>query len=227
MSSIIQTIKNINKKTFIIIFIIILATIISIGLAFNVTRPYHINSVRSQSKNPGVLDIAWKDDEDDVVYTVYWSDKEGINVHNVETYRSHKQVIGRKTSIRVQYEFVYFRISKKNFVSREFMNTVIMDDSFCKKNLKIRVLRGNQKDFNSIEVKVLENAEIYRVYHYINSKDENTTFQQDYLVKNLTNAILKIPVIKNAMVFVSFLRNGYESELEFLWNSNSDDFWEL
>lgn len=227
MSSFIHHIKNLNKKTFIIILIIIIAAIISIGLAFNVTRPYHITAVRSQSKNPGILDIAWKDDEENVVYTVYWSDKEGINVHNVETYKSHKQVIGNKTSIKVPYKFVYFRISKKKFVSKEFMNIVMTDESFCKNNLKIRFLRGNQKDFNSIEVKVLENAEVYRVYHYIGSFEDDAAFQQDYLVKDLVNAVLKIPVIKNAMVFISFLRNGRESKLEFLWNSISDDFWEL
>lgn len=257
MSTILTRIKNLNKKAIIaistFIIIAILAIIIGIALARNAKKAYHITAIRSISDKPGELDIAWKDDQENVIYTVFWSDREGIHIYDRETFKSHKQVVGHRTTIKVPYKYVYFRISKDDFVSKEYMDVVSVDGSFCKRNLQLEFIgkRGVDVEVNAlategetiskeiqetqtpekteetlepptpqkyitIRAKVLENAEIYRIYH----KTYEETVHQDYVVEDLTNVNMKIPIIEDAMVFISFFRDGGESQLEFLWHSD-------
>jgi len=227
MNNVIRKIKNLNKKAIItlstLFIIIILAIIVGIALARNAQKPYPITAIRSVSNVKGELDIAWKDDAENVIYTVFWSDREGIHIYNRETFKSHKQVVGHRTTIKVPYKYVYFRISKDDFISKEFMNMVVTDTSFCKQNLQLEFLGkplsklcDEEKRNITIRAKVLENAEIYRIYH----KTEKETIHQDYFVEDLTDVNMKIPVFENSVVFISFFRYGGESKLEFLWHSD-------
>ena len=167
--------------------------------------------VRTDSSEPFQVDIAWEDEEPNQIYTVFWSNSAGIKTHRPETYRHSQTVAGNRLRIYAPYKFVHFVIAKATNRSQEFEVPVMQDFSFTYKNLAPRVLKRGHP--TTISVAVIDGAEKYRLYYQY---PDGRILTNDYYVKNSSRVQLKLPVEDDTMVFISMVRDGKESNPEFL-----------
>lgn len=193
------------------IIAVIVIIVIIFGPRFGFHRHPAITMVRTESAEPFHVDIAWEDEEPNQVYTVFWSNISGIKIHKPETYRRSQTVAGTRLRIYAPYKFVYFVVAKATNKTKEFEAPVMQDDSFCNKNLNPRLLKRDNP--MTISVKVLEDAEKYRLY-YVKSNGE--TLSHDIYVKDSNRVQLSLQLMDDTMIFISMIRNGRESEPEFL-----------
>ncbi len=216
-----------SKRKWIIISIIT-AILVAIYAFLRKRFKEPITDVKWVSKVPKYLDITWYDEEPDQVYKIYWSNKPGIKIKNKDTYKyvirvstfSKSIVSGSSIEnhhfarIRAPYNWVYFIVTKSSSSTKEYEAMVKGDTTFNCKNLDVNIMkRGKVGENMAISLKVLENADIYRLYHYLPNGE---TYIQDYMVKGLKTVDIKLPVIEDAMVYISWLFEGFEEELQFL-----------
>ena len=208
-----------NKKRKIIIAVIIIVAILIVvfGILLYSRKTHPIKHIRFESLNPGHVNLAWSDDDDHATYMIFWSNKPGINVHDPQTYKYSKYVGGLRTIIYAPYNYVYFRITKEGFVSKEYIAPVKTDKSFCSKNLETQTIKvGNPIVIN---VNVLENAEVYRVYSNVN---DGEIYYEDFNVLGLDRTNLKITTYPDAIMQISYIKRGEESDTEFLMYNETD-----
>jgi len=218
---------------FIVVGVILMIAFIFMRLRY---RP-PITCIEAKSHRPNHIEISWSDeDEDDVTYTIYWSNKPGIKVGNNKTYLGSKaiklteeQKEKKKETKEVQtniktrdYEWIYVVITKEDYVSQEIEVNEIRDRTFVCKNFDIRLLnRANIHDYLTLELDVLEDAEIYRFYHYM--LDNGDTTMEDFNVKGFNRIALKLHRYDNEMVYVTKVVNGKEYDKEFIMYNETID----
>lgn len=123
-------------------------------------------------------------------------------------------------------EWLYIIVSKNGFKSPEYEVQVMKDKTFKLENLDMRILtKSSEFSKLTIEVDVLEQAEIYRIY-YILPNEEILT--QDFAINGFSRITLKLNMYQDAMVYISFIKTNIndgindtkvdliESEKEFL-----------
>lgn len=170
-----------------------------------------ITMIRTDSPEPFQVDIAWEDEEEDQIYTVFWSNSPGIKIQRPETYRRSQSVAGKRLRIYAPYKFVHFVIAKINHKTSEFEMPVMQDLSFNAANLGLRTLRRDHP--MTLSVAVLENADKYKLYYELS---DGSIFSNEVYAKGLRRVQLKLAAYNDAKIFISMIRDNRESNLEFL-----------
>lgn len=207
-----------KKRWIVAVITAAILSVVVIILKYRYRPP--ICMVRTNSPQPNHLDISWFDEELDQIYTVYWSNRPGINVKDPETYKSSQTVasvpgtVNHRFHLTCPYEIVYFRIAKGKVRTREFNVRVLLDDSFAPENLDPRVLARNAKEgVWTMEVRVLKEAEEYRLhYHY----SDGTHAYQDYNTRGMKDVMLKLDTKREAMLTLSYVKSNVRSEEVFV-----------
>lgn len=170
-----------------------------------------ITMVRANSYEPNKVHIKWQDIEDDKIYCVYWSNKTGINIYDPTTYRGMKVVSGKEVKLKISYDVVYFRISKEGRKTSEFELLVNKDGTFTTKNVQPSIYNDGKNLV--INVRVLQNPEIYHVYQKLPNGD---VYVQDFDVFNQERTLLKLERFSDSLIFLTYEKENFESESIFL-----------
>lgn len=183
-----------------------------------------IFGVTWKSKENGKLDIAWYDDEPGNVYSIFWSNRRGVNVKDRSTYLKVAQVITvaqfgttahHLATLEVHEEWVYFVISKGGYFTKEFEAKVEQDDTFDVKKLNLQVLRKPSPTNDIvISLRVFKNVEIYRISKY---NSEGSCESYDFWVSGVKSVDLRFPLGCDEMVFISSKVGEKWSPREFLF----------
>jgi len=126
-------------------------------------------------------------------------------------------------------DWLFVMITKDGFKTREYEIQVKKDQSFICNNLDARIFTRNNDYYNmTIEVDVLDDAEIYRIYTVLNDHEiegnETKTLTQDFMVNGFRRIPLKIQIYDDMMVYISAIKSGIETERIFLlYNEKIED----
>lgn len=126
-------------------------------------------------------------------------------------------------------DWLFVMITKDGFKTREYEIQVKKDQSFICNNLDARIFtRNNDYYYMTIEVDVLDDAEIYRIYTVLNENEiegnETKTLTQDFMVNGFRRIPLKIQIYDDMMVYISAIKSGIETERIFLlYNEKIED----
>jgi hypothetical protein len=198
--------------------------LVAAGVAVSKRLKSPITSITWSSTQPGKLDIAWYDDEKNVIYKIYWSNRKGIRVKDPTTYLHYVQVttlsqmgesMHHKATISLKEEWVYIVITKKGYISSEFEAKIEQYKGFSIANLNVEILKKlDEKEDVNILLTVLDRAETYRISLYL---PDGKCIKYDFDVKNMKTVNLKFPSASDALVYIEAKISNIWSMPEFLF----------
>lgn len=177
------------------------------------------------SKDKNEIEFSWYDDDDEEqVYNIFVAEQRGIDIKNPKTYvkkysfTSLMHENGHFTySIKWDKEWIYFIVTKENYVSNEYEAKINYVPQFNKINLSPRLLlRENKFGDTVIKLNYIPGIDQYKLYHYVgNDTVEETT----YNLKERETVLLKVKITENSIGFLSAMISGIEEKRIFLFLS--------
>lgn len=216
--------KQVKAKTLVLAGLGAIGVVVA-GFAASKRLKSPITSISWSSTEVGKLDIAWYDDEPNVMYKIYWSNRKGVRVKDPNTYINYVQVttlsqlgdsMHHKATISMVEEWVYVVITKKGYISSEFEAKIKQHKEFNISNLNVEVLKKamNVNDEMSIAVSVLEQVSHYKILLYApNGKCD----EYEYYVQGTKTVIMKFPKLFDSIVYIGCKIDDEWSIPEFLF----------
>lgn len=213
-----------KKRWFILAIVIVILLLAFLFIRLKYVSP--ITYIQGYSHKSNEVKITWYDDNDsndntnntlEQVYVVYLSNKPGIKINNPSTYTHNYIVSGCELKFNTNYNVVYFRVTKSGFTSPEFETLVYKDQNFILNNLQPILFCDKNDGYIHINVRVLQNAELYHVYYMTENEEMKKIMVQDFDVYNQDRIDLKLNKTNNDTIYyISYEKNNIESEPIFL-----------
>ena len=168
-----------------------------------------IHDVSWNSTPNGHLVISWYDQDGGETYSVYWSNKKGINVMIPETYRHCIKCvtmtrigdeIHHSITIKPEFEWVYFVIAKRGHFTKEFEANVQHNSSSDSHFDRELIHRDPKAQTETYKLSVSEGVSKYKLFRYL---EDDTVEIQKIPLSSTKNVDVKICTDKTCMYYIA------------------------